>query len=93
MNVVSTASTCASSTATGRVFDHLALGIAGGRALPQTYRRAITFVGIQQGDGEFGGFAETDRQQAGGQRIERAGMSGFLGVDTDGGLFAGRCWS
>ena len=59
----------------------LAFGIAGGGGLTQAQQGAIGFVGIQQGIGKFGGFAEADRQQAGGQGIERAGVPGLFGLE------------
>ena len=39
--------------------------------------------------GEFGGLAEADGEQAGGQRIEHAGVAGFFGTVEAAGLLEG----
>jgi len=54
--------------------------IAGRRGLPQAQQCSIGFIRIQQGIGKFGRLAEADRQQAGRQRVERAGMPRFFSL-------------
>src|SRR5450756_1328553 len=58
----------------------LAFGIAGGGGLSQAQQGTIGFIGIQQSHGKFGCLAETDRQQAGGEGIECAGVPGFFSL-------------
>ena len=48
--------------------------------LAQLQRRAVGLVGIQADLRELGRGAEAQRQQAGGQRVERAGVAGLLGA-------------
>ena len=57
-----------------------ALGIARAAGFAEFQRGGVGFVGIEQVLGELGGFAETHRQQAGGERIEHTGMAGFFGA-------------
>ena len=59
----------------------LAFGIAGGGGLSQAQQGAIGFIGIQQSHRKFGCLAEADRQQAGGEGIERAGVPGLFGLE------------
>src|SRR2546429_4326508 len=55
--------------------DHAPLGVVGIPLLAPGNREAIALAAVHhEGDG-LGGFAERDRQTAGGERIERAGMS------------------
>lgn len=58
----------------------LAVGVGGIGALPQLGDHPITLVGIEQVLRKLGRFAQTDRQHAGRQRIERAGMARPVGV-------------
>ena len=56
-----------------------ALGIVGVALLAPAHGEAIALAAVHhEGDG-LGGLAERDRQAAGGQRIERAGVAGALG--------------
>ncbi|MNM98422.1 hypothetical protein D3C81_1109530 [compost metagenome] len=63
------------------LLEHLTLGIAGGGGDAQVHDRGIAFLGIQQVLGELGRLAEAQRQHAGRQRIEAAGMPGLLGIE------------
>jgi len=61
-------------------FGYLTLGITGIGTLPQFCRGQVTLVRIQQVLGKLGCFAQTDRQQAGRQRIQRPGVAGLGGT-------------
>ncbi len=41
----------------------------------------VALIGIQQILGKLGRLAEAQRQHAGGQRIEAAGVAGLLGIE------------
>lgn len=56
---------------------HLAFGVAGSGADAETDFGDVFLVGVQHQAGKARGFAETDRQQTGRKRIERAGMASF----------------
>ncbi len=58
---------------------HLSFGIVGIAFLAPGHREAIALAAIHHEGNRFGGFAERDRQAAGGERIEGAGMAGALG--------------
>lgn len=58
--------------------DHVAFRVTGSRALAETHRRFIRLVGVEQVLRELRRLAEAQRQQARSQRIERAGVTGFL---------------
>jgi hypothetical protein len=49
-----------------------------GRALAQVQRGAVALVGVQADLAELGGGAEAQRQQPGGQRVQRAGMAALF---------------
>ena len=55
---------------------------------PSARGRDVALVGVEQVAGDLGRLAEADRQQAGGQRIEAAGVAGLLGAEQ-----ARRCCS
>ncbi len=57
--------------------DHLPFGIAGRRAGTQGDRETIDLAPLEDLARHFGRLAETDRQHAGGERIETADMAGF----------------
>ena len=61
--------------------DHPALGVVGIPFLAPAHGEAVELAAVHdEGDG-LGGFAERDRQTAGSERIERAGVSGALGLE------------
>jgi hypothetical protein len=60
--------------------DHFAFAVAGGGALAQVQRGAVALVGVQADLAELGGGAKAQRQQAGGQRVQRAGVAALLGA-------------
>jgi hypothetical protein len=66
-----------------------AFGITGIGGLAEAEGGDVGFVGIEQILGEFGGLAEADGEQAGGQRIEHAGVAGFFGTVKAAGLLEG----
>ena len=57
--------------------DHLAVGVAGVGALAQLGGHLIALVRLQQILGELGGLTEADRQHAGRQGIQGAGVAGL----------------
>ena len=69
--------------------DHFASAspVVGLHAQPQ--RGLVGLVGIQLQLAELGGRAEAQRQHAGGQRIERAGVAGLFGAQQPFGLLQG----
>ena len=69
--------------------DDAAFGITGVGGLAESEGGDVGFVGIEQILGEFGGLAEADGEQAGGQRIEHAGVAGFFGTVEAAGLLEG----
>ena len=69
--------------------DDAAFGITGVGSLAESEGGDVGFVGIEQILGEFGGLAEADGEQAGGQRIEHAGVAGFFGTVEAAGLLEG----
>jgi hypothetical protein len=60
-------------------FDNAALGIVGVALLAPSHRELIGLAAVHDERDRLGGFPERDRQAAGGERIERAGMPGALG--------------
>lgn len=64
-----------------RPLDDFAFGIPRARRESQPERCAISLLGIQHETREFGRFAKTYRQKPGRERIQRAGVSGFFGVE------------
>src|SRR6185369_62467 len=61
--------------------DHPALGIVGIALLAPGHREAVALAAVHHEGNRLGGLAERDRQAAGCQRIERAGMSGAPGLE------------
>ena len=59
---------------------HLAICIGGIRALAQFGNHAVALIGIQQVLGKLCRFPQADRQHAGCQRIQRAGVPCSVGV-------------
>ena len=57
--------------------DHITVRIAGFGNHSQLGGDPIAFVRLQQELAEFGGLTKTDRQHAGGQRIQAAGVTGL----------------
>ena len=51
------------------------------RSSPQAHREAIALAAVHHERDGLGGFADRDRQAAGGERIERAGVAGALGLE------------
>ena len=77
----SRAAMASSSRAQLRGRDDLALGVVGvGLDAPGTVKLIDLPPVHHEGNG-LGRLAERDRQEAGGQRVERAGMAGLLGVE------------
>src|SRR5260221_2203797 len=62
-------------------FDDPALGIVGIAFLAPGNRKAVALAAIHYEGNGFGGFAQRDRQAAGGERVERAGVAGALGLE------------
>ena len=58
----------------------LTLGVAGRRRQAEPQRRNVGLIRVEQKLRELGRFAEADRQQPRGQRIERPGMACLLGA-------------
>ena len=58
----------------------MTIGIGGVGTLPQAGNHAVTFVRIQQILRKLCRFPEADGQHARRQRVQRAGMSGTVGV-------------
>src|SRR5690606_8551640 len=58
---------------------HFALGIVGVGDFTQPGDRVVGLARAQQTASDLGRFAETQRQQAGGQGVEAAGMAALLG--------------
>ena len=58
--------------------EHLAVTVAGSRRDPETQRRQVGLVRVEQRLRELGGLAEANGQQPARQRIERARMPGLL---------------
>ena len=56
--------------------DDPALGVVGVALLAPADREAVALAAVHHERNGLGRLAERDRQAAGGQRIERAGMSG-----------------
>ena len=55
-------------------FDHFTVCIAGVGALAQLGDHPVALVGLQQKLGKLGGFAQANRQHAGGQRVKGTGV-------------------
>ncbi len=55
--------------------DHLALGVVGVGLLAPAHGEAVDLAAVLDEGNRLGGFAERDRQNAGGERVERAGMA------------------
>ena len=62
-------------------FDNAALGIVGIAFLAPAHRKTVALAAVHHERNGFGGFPHGDRQPAGSQRIERAGMAGALGLE------------
>src|SRR4051812_49846993 len=58
-----------------------ALGIVGVALLAPGDREAVALAAVHHEGNRLGGLAERDRQAAGRQRIERAGVAGALGLE------------
>src|SRR6185312_15593117 len=65
----------------GPRLDDFAFGIIRRRGCAEPAARRIGLARAKQVSRNFRRFAEADRQQTGGQRIEAAGMSGLVGVE------------
>ena len=76
-----TASMPASSGRASVVFDHLAVGIVRISRLAEAQREAVALGAVHDIGHGFSGGTESDRKQACRQRIERAAMTGLLGVE------------
>src|SRR6185369_10784607 len=61
--------------------DHPALGIVGIALLAPGYREAVALAAVHHEGNRLGGLAERDRQAAGCQRIERAGVARAFGLE------------
>ncbi|MOA19832.1 hypothetical protein D3C78_1402380 [compost metagenome] len=61
--------------------EHLAFQIVGRALLTPGDGKFVDFPTVHDVRHGFGGVAERDRQHAGGQRIERAGMARLLGIE------------
>ena len=57
-----------------------AFGVVGVALLAPAHREAVDLAAIHHERHGLGRFPERDREQAGGQRIERAGVAGALGL-------------
>jgi hypothetical protein len=68
---------------------HAALAIGGGGRHAQGQGGTVALVGVQADLRELGGRAEAQRQQAAGQRVERAGVASLLGAQQALGLLQG----
>ena len=73
----------------GALAQHLAFRIARGRAHAQAHHRLVGLVGVEVQLAELGGGAEAQRQHAGGQRVQRAGMAGLFRAQQPLGLLQG----
>src|SRR2546423_1992685 len=60
---------------------HPAFGIVGVALLAPGNREAVALAAVHHEGNRLGGFAERDRQAAGCQWIERAGVAGALGLE------------
>ncbi len=69
---------------------NLTFGVRRGGGFAQLRQRLVTLVRIEQVLRELGGFTEAQRQNAGGQRIETAGVTGLLGVQQPADLLQSR---
>src|SRR6266566_2891646 len=58
----------------------LPLGVVGVALLSPAHREAVALAAVHHERNGLGGFAKRDREAAGGERIERAGMAGALGL-------------
>ena len=61
--------------------DDAAFGVVGVALLAPAHGEAIELAAVHDEGNGLGRFAERDRQGAGGERIERAGMAGALGPE------------
>src|SRR3569832_2430334 len=59
----------------------LALDVVGVALLAPAHGEAIALAAVHDEGNRLGGFSQRDRQAAGGERVEGAGMSRTLGVD------------
>ena len=59
-------------------YEHLTIGVAGRRRDSEAQRRDVGLVRVEQRLRELGRFAEADREQSRGERVERAGVAGLL---------------
>ena len=62
-----------------RLLDDAAFGVVGITLLAPANGKAIELAAVHHEGNGLGGFAKRDRQAAGGQRIERAGVAGAPG--------------
>ena len=62
-------------------FDDPAFGIVGIAFLAPGDRKAVALAAVHHERNRLGGFAQRNRQSAGGERIERAGVAGALGLE------------
>ena len=69
--------------------EHLALGIGGRGAHTELQSGLVGLVGVEQIRRVLGGLAESQRQQAAGQRIERAGVTRLGGAQQPACLLQG----
>ena len=60
------------------VADHLALGVVGVALLAPAHREAVALAPVHHERDGLGRLAERERQEARGERIERAGVAGAL---------------
>ena len=64
----------------GRLGHHLTLGIPGRRAPTQSNGEAVALGTSDDVAGDLGRLPEADRQHAGGERVEAAGVAGLLSL-------------
>ena len=57
-----------------------ALGVVGIALFAPAHGKAVELAAVHDERNGLGRFAERDRQRAGGERIERAGVAGALGA-------------
>ena len=71
----------------------LAVGIVGIGGDAEARDGVVGLARAEQAAGDLGRLAEADRQQAGGERIEAAGMAGLLGAEQDARTAAAPGWN
>ena len=85
MAPVKRGSSASIASAVGRaslVADDAALGVVGVALLAPAHGEAVDLAAVHHEGHGLGRLAERDRQAAGGERIERAGMAGALAPRT-----------